>query len=144
MKPADHIKDSIARYPELGLVVSVLRYEDAKDCPFRNVLDKIRDKWSFSILAVLEDGPKRFNEMKRQRLLGAISQRVLSKSLRDLERDGYVSRTVYPVSPPKVEYELTELGSSLLKPINEFMNWAIAANPQIQQARKRYDSTARR
>jgi DNA-binding HxlR family transcriptional regulator len=120
------------------LKITVDSYEQAKDCPFRNVLDKIGDKWSFLIFAVLEDGPKRFNELKR--LIGDISQRVLTKSLRDLERDGYLSRTVYPVSPPKVEYELTELGRSLLKPVNEFMSWAIKAHPRIQQARKRYDS----
>ena len=90
------------------LKVTVDSYEQAKDCPFRTVLDKMGDKWSFLIFAVLEDGPKRFNEIKRS--IGDISQRVLTKSLRDLERDGYLSRTVYPESPPRVEYELTDLG----------------------------------
>jgi DNA-binding HxlR family transcriptional regulator len=119
------------------LKVTVDSYEEAQDCPFRNVLDKVGDKWSFLIIAVLEDGPKRFNEIKR--LIGDISQRVLTKNLRDLERDGYVSRTVYPKSPPRVEYRLTELGMSLLKPINFFLNWALEAHPRIQQARKAYD-----
>lgn len=119
------------------LKVTADSYEDARDCPLRTVLDKVGDKWSFLVFAVLEDGPKRFNEIKR--LIGDISQRVLTKCLRDLERDGYVSRKVYPVSPPKVEYQLTELGVSLLEPVREFMNWAVKAHPKIQEARSRYD-----
>ena len=119
------------------LKVTADSYEQAKDCPFRNVLDKVGDKWSFLVFAVLEDGPKRFNEIKR--LIGDISQRVLTKSLRDLERDGYVSRTVYPESPPRVEYRLTELGTSLLGPVKLFMNWSLEAHPRIQVARKAYD-----
>ena len=87
------------------LKVTADSYEEAKDCPFRNVLDQVGDKWSFLILAVLEEGPQRFNEIKR--LVGDISHRVLTRKLRDLERDGYVLRTVHPVRPPKVEYELT-------------------------------------
>jgi DNA-binding HxlR family transcriptional regulator len=121
------------------LKVTVERYEQMKDCPFRNVLDIVADKWSFLVFAVLEDGPKRFNEVKR--LIGDISQRVLTSTLRDLERDGYITRTVYPVSPPRVDYQLTELGRSLLAPINQFMNWAAAAYPEIEQARKRFDGT---
>ena len=82
------------------LKVAVDSYEQAKDCPFRNVLDQLGDKWSFLILAVLEDSPKRFNEIKRQ--VGGISHRVLTRKLRELERDGYLSRTVHPVRPPHV------------------------------------------
>lgn len=119
------------------LKVTADSYEQAKDCPFRNVLDKVGDKWTFLVFAVLEDGPKRFNEIKR--LIGDISQRVLTKSLRDLERDGYVLRTVYPESPPRVEYRLTELGTSLLGPVKLFMNWSLEAHPRIQVARKAYD-----
>jgi DNA-binding HxlR family transcriptional regulator len=119
------------------LKVTADSYESARDCPFRNVLDKVGNKWSFMIFAVLEDGSKRFNEIKR--LIGDISQRVLTESLRDLERDGYIVRTVYPDRPPKVVYELTDLGRSLLTPIRQFMNWAVEAHPQIQSARKKYD-----
>jgi DNA-binding HxlR family transcriptional regulator len=119
------------------LKVTADSYAQARDCPLRNVFDKVGDKWSFLIFAVLEDGPKRFNELKR--LIGDISQRVLTKSLRDLERDGYVSRTVYPESPPRVEYRLTDLGTSLLEPVKLFMNWALEAHPRIQVARKAYD-----
>ena len=119
------------------LKVTVKNYQSAKDCPFRNVLDQVGDKWSFLIFAVLEDGPKRFNEIKR--LVGDISHRVLTKKLRDLEREGYVSRTVYPVSPPKVEYELTKLGRSVLGPITRFLDWTLKAFPQIKIARDTFD-----
>jgi DNA-binding HxlR family transcriptional regulator len=112
-------------------------YADAKDCPFRNVLDQVGDKWSFLILAVLEDGPRRFNEIKR--LVGDISHRVLTRKLRDLERDGYVARTVHPVRPPRVEYELTPLGRSLLNPIKQFLNWTLDAFPEIKRAREAFD-----
>jgi DNA-binding HxlR family transcriptional regulator len=122
------------------LKVTVDNYETAKDCPFRNVLDQVGDKWSFLIFAVLEDGPKRFNEIKR--LVGDISHRVLTRKLRELERDGYVSRTVHPVRPPKVEYELTPLGRSLLKPIKQFLKWTLDAFPRIQRAREAFDRSA--
>ena len=114
--------------------------EQAKDCPFRNVLDQVGDKWSFLILAVLEEGPQRFNEIKR--LVGDISHRVLTRKLRDLERDGYVSRTVHPVRPPKVEYELTPLGQSLLDPIKQFLNWTLQAFPEIKRAREAFDRSS--
>lgn len=119
------------------LKVTVKNYEHARDCPFRNVLDQIGDKWSF--LAVLEDGPKRFNETRR--LIGDISHRVLTKKLRELERDGYISRKVYPVSPPKVEYALTQLGRSVLRPIKTFLNWALKEFPKIRHARDLFDQS---
>jgi DNA-binding HxlR family transcriptional regulator len=122
------------------LKLAVDSFEQARDCPFRNVLDQIGDKWSFLILAVLEDSPKRFNEIKRQ--VGGISHRVLTRKLRDLERDGYLSRTVHPVRPPRVEYRLTPLGRSLLKPINQFLNWTLKAFPDIQRAREVFDRSA--
>lgn len=122
------------------LKVTADSYEDAKDCPFRNVLDQVGDKWSFLILAVLEDGPKRFNEIKR--LVGDISHRVLTRKLRDLERDGFVSRTVHPVRPPRVEYQLTRLGQSLLDPIKQFLNWTLQAFPEIKRARETFDRSA--
>jgi DNA-binding HxlR family transcriptional regulator len=121
------------------LKVTVDSYEHAKDCPFRNVLDQIGDKWSFLIFAVLEDSPRRFNEIRR--LVGDISHRVLTKKLRELERDGYISRTVYPVRPPKVEYELTTLGRSVLGPIKAFLDWTLKAFPEIKHAREAFDRT---
>ena len=122
------------------LKVTVESYQHAKDCPFRNVLDQVGDKWSFLIFAVLEDGPKRFNEIER--LVGDISHRVLTRKLRDLERDGYVARTVHPVRPPKVEYELTRLGRSLLEPIKQFLEWTLQAFPEVQRARQQFDQSA--
>lgn len=119
------------------LRVTVKTYEDARDCPFRNVLDQIGDKWTFLILAVLEDGPKRFNEIRKT--LGDISQRVLTRKLRDLERDGYVSRTVFPVRPPRVEYELTGLGRSMLEPIRLLLDWTVKVFPEVKRAREMFD-----
>jgi len=120
------------------LRVTASNYEEAQACPFRSVLNNVGDKWSFLIFAVLEDQPRRFNEIKR--LIGDISQRVLTKCLRELEREGYVSRRVYPTKPPKVEYALTDLGRSLLGPVSHFMNWAIDAYPRIEQARREFDN----
>jgi len=119
------------------LKVTVDSYEHAKDCPFRNVLDKIGDKWSFLIFAVLEDGPKRFNEIRR--LVGDISHQVLTAKLRDLERDGYISRKVYTSKSPKVEYKLTKLGRSVLRPTKNFLKWTLKAFPEIQRARETFD-----
>lgn len=112
----------------------------------RDLLQRLRfaaaiqgDTWSFLILAALEDGPKRFNEIKR--LIGDISHRVLTRKLRDMERDGYVSRTIHPVRPPKVEYQLTNLGLSLLRPVTQFLEWTMAAFPEIRRAREVFDRT---
>jgi DNA-binding HxlR family transcriptional regulator len=124
------------------LKLAVDSYEEAKDCPFRNVLDQLGDKWSFLILAVLEDNPKRFNEIKRQ--VGGISHRVLTRKLRELERDGYLSRTVHPVRPPRVEYRLTPLERSLLTPIKQFLDWTLKAFPDIQRAREVFDKSTPR
>jgi DNA-binding HxlR family transcriptional regulator len=121
------------------LKVTAASYADAKDCPFRNVLDQLGDKWSFLVFAVLEDGPLRFNGI--QRAIGDISHRVLTKKLRDLERDGYVRRTVHEARPPQVEYDLTSLGRSLLEPVKAFLAWTLQAFPEIQQARQSYDRT---
>jgi DNA-binding HxlR family transcriptional regulator len=123
------------------LRVTVKNYEHAKDCPFRNVLDQVGDKWSFLIFAVLEDGPKRFNEI--QRLIGDISHRVLTRKLRDLEKDGYVKRSVLRAKPLKVAYELTDLGRSLIEPMKTFLDWALKSYPQIVQARQAFEKTPR-
>jgi DNA-binding HxlR family transcriptional regulator len=120
------------------LRITLERYEDAQDCPFRNALDKVADKWGFLIFAALEDGPKRFNEIGRD--IGDISQRVLTRKLRGLQRDGFVSRTVYPHSPPHVEYALTELGQSALVPVRYFLEWSLEANAQVTKAREASDA----
>ena len=102
------------------------------------VLSRIGDKWSILVVMMLTDGPRRFNELKR--LVGGISQRMLTFTLRGLERDGLVSRTVYPTVPPRVEYELTDLGRSLQVPVQALGAWAFSNLPAIQEARSRFDA----
>ena len=118
------------------LRVTANSYADAKACPFRDVLDMLGDKWTFIVLAVLEDGPVRFNTVKK--LIGDISQRVLSAKLRDLQRDGYVARTVFSTSPPRVEYALTQLGRSALGPITQLMTWSIESHESVRAARREF------
>ena len=118
------------------LKVTVLDKKDAVNCPYRDIIDRIGDKWSLLILAVLEQHPTRFNELKRT--IGDISQKVLSKALRDLEADGYITRTVYDESPPKVVYKLSELGEAVLLPINQLVKWAEENHDVIRNNRKKY------
>ncbi len=108
-----------------------------QNCPVRGVLDRIGDKWSVLVLLNLETGKRRFNELRRN--ISDISQRVLTETLRDLERDGYLIRTVHPVRPPMVYYELTERGLSVMQPLRGLLAWAIAHREEIQQARVQYD-----
>jgi DNA-binding HxlR family transcriptional regulator len=104
----------------------------------REVLNRVGDKWSVLIVGLLADGPKRFSELRRA--IEGISQRMLTLTLRGLERDGLLTRTVYPTIPPRVEYELTELGRTLRKPIQAIAKWAQENREQIQQARNKYDA----
>jgi DNA-binding HxlR family transcriptional regulator len=109
------------------------------DCkPVTDILVKIGDKWSVLIIMLLGSGPKRFNEMRR--LVHGISQRMLTLTLRGLERDGLVNRTVFPTIPPRVDYELTELGRSLLVPISGLGEWAYANRSIVEAARERFDA----
>src|SRR5262245_40131082 len=101
------------------------------------ILSRIGDKWSVLIISRLGEGPRRFNEIKR--MIGGISQRMLTLTLRNLERDGLVSRTVTPTVPPRVDYELTSLGRDLLIPISALGAWAIEHTPCIEAARARFD-----
>jgi DNA-binding HxlR family transcriptional regulator len=102
------------------------------------VLNRVGDKWSMLIVMILSDGPKRFSELKRT--IDGISQRMLTLSLRGLERDGLVTRTVTPTIPPRVDYELTELGVSLREPVKALGDWAIAHIACIRAAQQRYDA----
>ncbi|ABL72228.1 MULTISPECIES: winged helix-turn-helix transcriptional regulator [Paracoccus] len=104
---------------------------------FTAVLQRIGDKWSLLIVSVLAEGPKRFNELRRE--IPSISQRMLTLTLRGLERDGLVSRTVTPSIPPRVDYELTELGQSLRKPVCALAEWAMANIDAIHTAQSRFD-----
>jgi DNA-binding HxlR family transcriptional regulator len=102
------------------------------------VLSRVGDKWSVLVVSSLGGGPRRFNELRRA--LGSISQRMLTLTVRALERDGLVTRTVYPTIPPRVDYELTELGRSLLVPVKALGDWALQNRPAIQTARQRFDA----
>ena len=103
------------------------------------VLNRVGDKWSMLIVMMLSDGPRRFSELKRA--IDGISQRMLTLSLRGLERDGLVTRTVTPSIPPRVDYELTELGISLRDPVRELGDWAIAHIACIRAAQLRFDES---
>jgi DNA-binding HxlR family transcriptional regulator len=102
------------------------------------VLNRVGDKWSMLIVMILSGGPKRFSELKRA--IDGISQRMLTLTLRGLERDGLVSRTVTPTIPPRVDYELTELGRSLREPVHALGQWAIAHIDCIRAAQQSFDS----
>ena len=101
------------------------------------VLARIGDKWAVLVVVLLADGPVRFNELKRR--IGVISQRMLTFTLRGLERDGLVTRTVFASVPPKVEYALTPLGQSLLEPISHLSRWAVDHADEMEAARKAFD-----
>ncbi|USD39727.1 helix-turn-helix transcriptional regulator [Ferrimonas sp. SCSIO 43195] len=103
----------------------------------RNVVAQIGDKWSLLILFALVDGSDRFNALKSR--IEGISQRMLTQTLRDLEREGYVNRTVYPEVPVRVEYALTELGRDLVKPLYKLVCWADEHQQEIHRARRSYD-----
>ncbi len=104
------------------------------------ILSRVGDKWSVQVVVQLGGGTKRFNELRRD--VGGISQRMLTLTLRGLERDGLVTRTVYPTIPPRVEYRLTELGCSLLKTVRALGSWAIENRDRIMEARRRFDEAA--
>jgi DNA-binding HxlR family transcriptional regulator len=101
------------------------------------LLSRIGDKWTVLVVQTLVDGPRRFNELRRE--IPSVSQRMLTLTLRNLERDGLVSRTVTPTIPPRVDYELTELGQSLQKPICGLATWALDHVDAIDAAQARFD-----
>jgi DNA-binding HxlR family transcriptional regulator len=109
------------------------------DCrAISEVLSRVGDKWTVLVVSTLGDGPKRFNELRKA--LGSISQRMLTLTLRALERDGLVTRTVFPTIPPRVDYELTDLGCSLLRPVNGLSDWARQNRAAMEAARARFDA----
>jgi DNA-binding HxlR family transcriptional regulator len=111
----------------------------SSDCQAVNaVLARVGEKWSVLIIMKLKDGPLRFNELKR--VVGGISQRMLTLTLRGLERDGLITRSVYPTIPPRVEYELTPLGQSLSKPVAALGAWALEHRAEIETAKRRFDA----
>jgi DNA-binding HxlR family transcriptional regulator len=109
-----------------------------EDCrAVSSILGRVGDKWTVLIVVRLGDGPKRFNEIKR--MVGGISQRMLTFTLRGLERDGLVTRTVFPTSPQRVEYKLTKLGSTLWRAVEPLGSWARAHVVEILDSRKKFD-----
>ena len=123
--------------PQEGTPMSP-RNNRVERCPaVRDVLNRVGDKWSVQIVSLLGDGPMRFSELRRA--IEGISQRMLTLTLRGLERDGLVTRTVFPEIPPRVEYELTKLGNTLLEPIQGLAEWAEKNRTSIQDAREKFD-----
>ncbi|KSV94264.1 MULTISPECIES: helix-turn-helix domain-containing protein [Sinorhizobium/Ensifer group] len=113
---------------------------DMENCPVRDVMDNIGGKWNSLMILSLADGPLRFSQLRR--LIPDISQRMLTQTLRDLQRDGYIHRTVYPTQPPSVEYALTDLGRSLLGLLKHFVDWSLENHGAIRAAREVYDAEA--
>ncbi len=128
MKPA-HIEFPVA--PSQHLV-----HENCRGVA--SILSRVGDKWSVLVIMMLFNGPRRFNEIKR--LIGGISQRMLTLTLRGLERDGLVTRTVFPTIPPRVDYELTDLGRGLSEPVIALGTWAMDHLEEIEAARASFDA----
>ncbi|MFC4224209.1 winged helix-turn-helix transcriptional regulator [Lysinibacter cavernae] len=112
-----------------------------RDCPTRQVLDRIGDRWTVLVVGTLADGPLRYSEIAER--VDGVSQKMLTQTLRALERDGLVTRTMFPQIPPRVEYELTEEGRSLGEPLAVLEHWATTHIETILRARESYDATSR-
>jgi len=116
---------------------SEINWTITEDCPVRNVLDRFGDKWSMLVLLILGAGGKmRFTGLNKH--IGDVSQKMLTVTLRSLEADGLVKRTVYPEIPPRVEYEITKLGKSLLPHLHSLTTWANAHHIEIEKSRKAF------
>jgi DNA-binding HxlR family transcriptional regulator len=113
---------------------------DPQICPVRHVMDDVGDKWSILVISALKPSSQRFSELKRA--IPDISQRMLTQTLRKLERDGYATRTVTPSIPPRVDYALTDLGRSLCAAMEPLAEWAVEARDAVAQARASYDQGA--
>jgi DNA-binding HxlR family transcriptional regulator len=111
--------------------------KDHPDCGIRDVLDRVGDKWSVLVIVELANGPRRFREL--QRAIDGISQRMLTLTVRRLERDGLVLRTVYPTVPARVDYRLTDTGASLTHLVKALADWSLAHRAVIAEARHQYD-----
>jgi DNA-binding HxlR family transcriptional regulator len=110
-------------------------------CPVRDVLDRVGDKWTILVLIALADSPRRFSQL--QRAIPDISKRMLSQTLRTLERDGLVLRRVFATKPPSVEYRLTELGCTIFEPLTALVRWVERSHGAIHAARQHYDASSR-
>ena len=113
---------------------SAARGGPASDCPVRQVLDKVSDKWSMLLIMTLAEAPRRFNSLRRE--IPDISQKMLAQSLRGLEQDGLVARRVFDTKPPSVEYSLTGLGLSMVGPLGHLIRWASENHAEILASRR--------
>ena len=128
----------VLEHTEVTIELPELPSFESEDCrAVSSVLARVGDKWSVLIIVLLGNGPKRFNEIKRT--VGGISQRMLTLTLRALERDGLVKRTQFPTIPPRVDYELTELGQSLWEAVKPLGEWAQGHVQHITRARAAFD-----
>ena len=110
-----------------------------EDCrAVSDILQRVGDKWTVLVVGKLGEGQMRFNELRTA--VGGISQKMLTTTLRGLERDGFVTRTVFPTIPPRVDYELTDLGYELLEPVNRLGEWARKNTARVNAARARFDA----
>ncbi|MFF8774165.1 winged helix-turn-helix transcriptional regulator [Kitasatospora sp. NPDC015120] len=116
----------------------VLQWDTREDCEVRQILDRIADKWSLLVIALLDRGSLRFTELRRE--IDGVSQRMLTVTLRQLERDGLVERTVHPVVPPRVDYALTPLGRTLHETVRSLVTWTETHQREIAAARASYDA----
>lgn len=133
LKSPGHCGDTAADY-------EVLQWDTRVDCEVRQILDRVADKWSLLVIALLDQRSLRFTELKRK--IDGVSQRMLTRTLRHLERDGLVERTVYPTVPPRVDYALTPLGASLHTTIKALVTWTEGHQNEIASARNAYDRRA--
>lgn len=117
-----------------------LQWDTREDCEVRQILDRIADKWSLLVIALLEERTLRFTELRRK--IDGVSQRMLARTLRHLERDGLVSRTVHATVPPRVDYQLTAMGATLHQTIRALVTWTEAHQNEIAAARSSYDRRA--
>ncbi|GAB7042689.1 helix-turn-helix domain-containing protein [Catenuloplanes niger JCM 9533] len=106
-------------------------------CPLRDTLDRIGDRWTVIVVVLLRDGPRRFTDLRRA--AAGISQRMLTHTLRSLERDGLLTRTVHPTVPPRVDYELTPAGRSLTEPLTALLHWSLRHHEHVRASRASYD-----
>jgi DNA-binding HxlR family transcriptional regulator len=131
----DEMNDLIRRYAQWETLQC-----DPSRCPIRSVLDRVGEKWAMLVLLALANRHRRFNALSRA--IPDVSKRMLTQTLRGLERDGLVTRHVFPTKPPSVEYRLSSVGSSLLEPLTALIAWAERNLPSIQRMRRGFDGLA--
>jgi DNA-binding HxlR family transcriptional regulator len=132
------MEDGTSKSASYSAGTDCIEWDTRNDCEVRQILDRVADKWSLLAITLLEQRTLRFSELQRR--IDGISQRMLTVTLRQLERDGLVRRTVYPVVPPRVEYSLTPLGATLHTTIKSLVTWTEQHQSEIAAARAAYDS----